>query len=172
MSQEFQPLVRFVSRRRTQFSSSTTSESFFLTTTVIPALQDLLDPEEPTERSTIIKAHETNSNSFIAHDVETDETKAGPLGFFDSVFTTESTDGTSVRVEAITLWVLTFVLVLLAIGWLFKLTKTNFRLILTHILWYELFYLLYILLSMINVALDFRLNLYLCDLANYGKRFT
>ena len=168
MTEEFRPLIRFVSRRRSQFSSFSTSESPFLTTTITPEFEDLRDPEQPIERSTTI-AHETNWNTFLTQHVETNDDKAASVGFFDSIFISDANGETQLRVAAIALWIVTFLVVVLAIGWLLKLKKTNFRLILLHILLYEFFYLFYILLSMINVALDFRLNVYLCDLANYGK---
>ena len=105
----------------------------------------------------ILGTDEDNGNTPIAE------------GFLDSLFDTQTPDETYFKVLVICLWIIAFLLILFTLpNFLLPGRRTNTKLIHFHIYLCELFYLIYILLSMINVGMNFQLRSTLCDLANYG----
>ena len=90
-------------------------------------------------------------------------------GFFDSLFDAETADEVYLKVTVICLWVIVFLLLLFTlISFLWSSSRSTEKMIRFHIYVCEFFYLIYILLSMINVASDFQLNSCLCNIANHG----
>jgi hypothetical protein len=90
-------------------------------------------------------------------------------GFLDSLFHTETADETYFKVAIICLWAIAFLLILFTLlNFLLSTERTSAKMIRFHIYLYEWFYLIYILLSMINVSMNFQLQSNLCDLANNG----
>ena len=159
MSSEFQPLVRFVSKYRLKTFTTSIVGNFLSST---PIEENPTDPDWPTTstRSTVLSTLSLKMN-----------TTEIPIGFFDSLFLNETTDETYMKVMTIFLWIIAFLCLPIAIKSLLKAGLKSSRMILIHVLLCEFTYLFYILLSMINVAMNFRLNLHLCDIANYGKLF-
>ena len=96
-------------------------------------------------------------------------------GFYDSLFSPQTEDDVYIKVAIICLWIIAILCIIPTIITLFipsrnkQTKKTGVKMIFFHIFLCEFFYLIYILLSMINVALNFQLNAVLCDIANYGK---
>lgn len=90
-------------------------------------------------------------------------------GFFDSLFYTETADETYFKVLIICLWIIAFLVILVTLpNFVLSVNRTTAKMIRFHIYLCELFYLIYILLSMINVEMNFQLQATLCDLANHG----
>lgn len=95
-------------------------------------------------------------------------------GFFDSLFSPETEIDVYFKVAIICLWVIAMLFVLVTIITIFityrrSQTKINvIKMIFFHIFLAEFFYLIYILLSMINVAMNFQLNHIWCNIAEYG----
>ena len=90
-------------------------------------------------------------------------------GFFDSLFYTETADEVYFKVTVICVWVIALLLLLFTLAnFLLSSSRSSAKMIGFHVYLCELFYLIYILLSMINVASDFQLNSRLCDFANHG----
>ena len=162
MSSEIRPVIRFASKKRsTNLPTSTT--------TILHEIKHWTDPIEPTVKTTFAEKLKNRITTGPFQPFQRNEKSTTQLGFFDSMFTSEETEELYLRIGAIILWIFAFISLLLAIGFLIKSKKSEFRMILIHILFYEFFYLSYILFSMINVAMDYRLNPMLCDFANYGK---
>lgn len=98
-----------------------------------------------------------------------------PKGFYDSLFADDTTDGVYFKTAIICLWAIALLCIVPTIIGMFIPTKgkpsktLGVRMIFFHIFVCELCYLIYILLSMINVAQDFQLNAFMCDFANYGQ---
>jgi len=99
-------------------------------------------------------------------------------GFFDSLFDPQTTMDTYFKTAIICLWfiaiismIFTIVTMLLPLGKNASGTR-RVKLIFLHTFLCEFCYLIYILLSWINVSLDHQLNKFLCDIAEYGMYAT
>ena len=97
-----------------------------------------------------------------------------PKGFYDSLFSTETDNEIYIKAAIICLWVIAILCIIPIIITIFKpdrraaKERTGARKIFFHIFLCEFLYLIYIFLSMINVAQGFQLNSFLCEVANYG----
>ncbi len=123
-------------------------------------------------RTLMNKTRELLPGVFRSNDSETSR-----KGFYDSLFSPQTEDDVYIKVTVICLWVIAILCIIPTIITLFiparnKQMKTaGVKMIFFHIFLCEFFYLIYILLSMINVAQDFQLNAVLCDIANYGENY-
>ncbi|CAF0909296.1 unnamed protein product [Rotaria sp. Silwood1] len=99
-------------------------------------------------------------------------------GFYDSLFNPQTTEDVYFKVAIVCLWVIAILCIIptiITICILFKrygLRKNSVKMIFFHIFLCELFYLIYILLSMINVARNFQLGNLFCSFANYAMYIT
>lgn len=104
-----------------------------------------------------------------------DDNSTIPKGFFDSLFSPQTADDVYLKTAIICLWTIAMLCIISTIIAMFKgITKkeertTGIRRFLIHIFLCEFCYLIYILLSMINVALDFKLNFFFCGIGKYGE---
>jgi hypothetical protein len=102
------------------------------------------------------------------------DNKTYPKGFYDSLFSPDTENDVYLQTALICLWVIAVLCIIPTIIVIFlparkkKSTTSSTNMIFFHVFLCELFYLMYILLAMINVAKDFRLGPLLCDFANYG----
>ena len=98
-----------------------------------------------------------------------------PKGFYDSLFSPETENDVYFETAIICLWVIALLCIIPTIIVIFlptrkmKISTTSTNMIFFHVFLCEFFYLMYILLAMINVAKNFRLAPILCDIANYGS---
>jgi hypothetical protein len=96
-------------------------------------------------------------------------------GFFDSLFYTQTTSDVLLKIAIICLWIIAVLCIISTIISIFRgifirgEQTTSIRRFYIHIFLCEFCYLIYILLSMINVALNFRLNSFFCNIGKYGK---
>lgn len=96
-----------------------------------------------------------------------------PKGFFDSLFSPQTTNDLYMKVAIICLWIVAVLCILTTIITMFVSIKNNgrknasTRWIFLHVFVCELCYLIYVLLSMINVGLNFQLNAFWCDIGKY-----
>ena len=103
-----------------------------------------------------------------------DDNSTIPKGFYDSLFSPQTENDVYLKVTIICLWIIAILCIISTIITMFismgsNKTKTfGVRMIFFHIFLCEFCYLIYILLSMINVGLNFKLNRFWCDIAKYG----
>ncbi|CAF3491315.1 unnamed protein product [Rotaria socialis] len=106
------------------------------------------------------------------------DNKTYPKGFYDSLFSPETENEVYLQTALICLWAVAILCIIPTIIVIFlpskkqKQSKSSTNMIFFHVFLCEVFYLIYILLAMINVAQDFRLGPSLCDVANYGMYVT
>jgi hypothetical protein len=114
------------------------------------------------------------TKEFIPDRFSFNDNSTYPKGFYDSLFSPQTENDIYLKVAIIALWVIAMLCVIATIITMFvPATKNrnkpiNTRMIFFHIFLCEFFYLIYILLSMINVGLDFQLNSFWCNIAKYG----
>ncbi|CAF2436241.1 unnamed protein product [Rotaria sp. Silwood2] len=107
-----------------------------------------------------------------------DDNQTFSKGFYDSLFSPDTAEDVYFEVIIICLWVIAILCIIPTIITMFISvekygTKTGgVRTIFFHIFLCELFYLIYILLSMINVAQNFQMTSLFCNFANYGMYIT
>jgi hypothetical protein len=95
-------------------------------------------------------------------------------GFYDSLFSPQSENDVYIKVTVICLWVIALLCIIPTIITIFipvrdeRIKTTGVKMIFFHIFLCEFCYLIYILLSMINVALGYHMSSVICDFANYG----
>lgn len=102
-------------------------------------------------------------------------------GFYDTLFSPENENEVYLQTALICLWVIALLCIIPTIIITLAPTKkkkfegkkksetSSSNMIFFHVFLCELCYLTYVLLAMINVAKDFRLGSFLCDVANYGS---
>lgn len=96
-----------------------------------------------------------------------------PKGFFDSLFAPETVNDVYFKVAIMCIWGIAMLCILTTIITMFIPVSTNkkgtmgVKMLFLHIFLCELCYLIYIMLSMINVGLDFQLGSFWCDVAEY-----
>ncbi|CAF1097788.1 unnamed protein product [Adineta steineri] len=105
------------------------------------------------------------------------DNKTYPKGFYDSLFSPETENDVYLQTALICLWVIALLCLIPTIIVIFlpakkKRGSTSTNMIFFHIFLCELCYLTYILLAMINVAKDFHMASFFCDIANYGMYVT
>ncbi|UJR27166.1 hypothetical protein I4U23_008464 [Adineta vaga] len=106
------------------------------------------------------------------------ENETYPKGFYDSLFSPRTAEDVYFEVAVLCLWTIAILSILPTIITIFIRAKKKssetmgVKMIFFHIFLCELLYLIYILLSMINVAQNFQLNSVICDFANYGMYIT
>jgi len=132
---------------------------------------------EQTGISTVINKTKT----WVKDALPSDDNSTIPKGFFDSLFYPQTVNDVYLKVAIICLWVVAMLSIISTIITMFKgiipskegtrsEDKTiGIRRFFIHIFLCEFCYLIYILLSMINVGLDFQLNSFFCDIAKYGE---
>lgn len=114
----------------------------------------------------------------INDQLDLDDNKTYPKGFYDSLFSPETENDVYLQTALICLWVIALLCIIPTIIVIFlparKKTSntTSTNMIFFHIFFCELCYLTYVLLAMINVAKDFHLGPIFCDVANYGLFFS
>ncbi len=107
--------------------------------------------------------------------LRSDDNSTISIGFFDSLFYPQTTNDVYLKTAIICLWVIAMLCIISTIIMMFigffiqKKQATGIRRFFIHILLCEFCYLIYILLSMINVALDFRLHFLFCNIGKYGE---
>ena len=120
-------------------------------------------------KSIINKTKKLIPNIFSPNDNQT-----FPKGFYDSLFSSETEEDVYFKAAIICLWIIamfyliTTIITMLVPGKKYEKKTSPVRPIFFHIFLCEFFYLIYIFLSMINVAQNFQLTNSLCLLANYG----
>ena len=111
----------------------------------------------------------------IGEKLGSDDNSTTPKGFFDSLFYHKAADDVYLKTVIICLWVVAMLCIISTIitmfrGILIRGEQTKgIRRFYIHIFLCEFCYLIYILLSMINVALDLRLNFFFCNIGKYGE---
>ncbi|CAF3643525.1 unnamed protein product [Rotaria socialis] len=106
------------------------------------------------------------------------DNKTFAKGFYDSVFSAETENDVYFKVAIMCLWIIAILCIIPTIITIctpvkkYGITANGTKMIFLHILICELFYLIYILLSMINVAQNFQLINLFCNFANYGMYVT
>lgn len=115
------------------------------------------------------------TKSFASNLIPSNDTKTSPKGFYDSLFNPQTEEDTYFKTAVICLWVIAVLCIIPTIITIFLPSKRigtkrthGINMIFFHIFLCEFFYLFYILLSMINVALNFQMARFLCEFANYG----
>jgi hypothetical protein len=114
------------------------------------------------------------TKSWIPDRFTSDNNSTSSKGFFDSLFDPQTVNDVYLKVAIICLWVIAMLCILTTIITIFiSVIKTrgktmNVKMIFFHLFLCEFCYLIYILLSMINVGQDFQLNSFWCDIAKYG----
>jgi hypothetical protein len=102
------------------------------------------------------------------------ENLTSPKGFYDSLFSPQTENDVYLKVAIICLWVIAMLCIILTIITILipivtkRMKTSGVKMIFLHIFLCEFCYLIYILLSMINVALSFQLNSFWCTIAKYG----
>ncbi|CAF2103734.1 unnamed protein product [Rotaria magnacalcarata] len=110
--------------------------------------------------------------------IDLHDNKTYPKGFYDSLFSPETENEVYLQTALVCLWAVAILCIIPTIIVIFlpsknqKARKSSTNMIFFHVFLCEVFYLIYILLAMINVAQDFRLGPSLCDVANYGMYVT
>ncbi|CAF2039516.1 unnamed protein product [Rotaria magnacalcarata] len=106
------------------------------------------------------------------------DNKTFAKGFYDSVFSAETENDIYFKVATMCLWIIAILCIIPTIITIctpvkkYGIKACGTKMIFLHILICELFYLIYILLSMINVAQNFQLINLFCNFANYGMYVT
>ncbi|CAF1142415.1 unnamed protein product [Adineta ricciae] len=101
-----------------------------------------------------------------------------PKGFYDSIFSPQTAEDIYLETAVLCLWTIAMICVIPTFITMFIPSKNKskgtmgVKMIFFHIFLCEFFYLIYILLSMINTAQKFQLNTVMCDFANYGMYVT
>lgn len=125
--------------------------------------------DQPSIQAILNKTKEYMPNPFSSNDNQT-----SPKGFYDSIFSAETEQDVYFKVAIICLWIVAMLFIIPTIITTvipvskYHIRPTGVKMIFLHILLCEFFYLVYIFLSMINVALDFQLASIFCRFANYG----
>ena len=138
--------------------------------------------------------NKTHYNSFkdkikekIDDKLNLNDNKTYPKGFYDALFSPETENDVYLKTALICLWALAVLCIIPTLIVIFLPGKkqetkptprakakssssgSSTNMIFFHVFLCELFYLIYVLLAMINVAQDFHLPATFCDVANYGK---
>jgi len=118
--------------------------------------------------------NKTIEKGLIPNIFKSNDNSTAPKGFYDSLFSPQTENDIYLKVAIICLWVIAMLCIIVTIITIFisivkNRTSANYiKNIFIHIFLCEFCYLIYILLSMINVALDFQLNSFWCYIAKYG----
>lgn len=113
------------------------------------------------------------TKSFLPSNPFSNQNVNSSKGFFDALFSPQTVDDFYLKVAIICLWIVATFCVIATIVTMFLSTRSKnkknstTRWVFFHIFLCELCYLIYILLSMINVGLNFRLNSFWCDIGKY-----
>ena len=113
------------------------------------------------------------TKSFLPSNPFSNKSINSSKGFFDALFSPQTVDDLYLKVAIICLWVVAIFCVITTIITMFVSIRSKnkknsvTRWVFFHIFLCELCYLIYILLSMINVGLDFHLNSFWCDIGKY-----
>jgi hypothetical protein len=107
--------------------------------------------------------------------LQPDDDSTVAKGFFDSLFYPQTANDVYLKTAIICLWVVALLCIISTVITMFRgilirgEQTTGIRRFYIHLFLCEFCYLIYILLSMINVALDFQLNFFFCNIGKYGK---
>lgn len=107
------------------------------------------------------------------------ENQTYPKGFYDQLFSPETENDVYLQTVVICLWAIALLVIIPTIIFVFlpgkkpagqsRAPSRTINMIFFHVFLCELCYLIYVLLAMVNVAQEFRLVSFFCDIANYGK---
>ncbi|CAF0845660.1 unnamed protein product [Adineta ricciae] len=106
------------------------------------------------------------------------ENETYPKGFYDSIFSPQTAEDIYLETAVLCLWTIAMICIIPTFITMFMPSKNKsngtmgVKMVFFHIFLCEFFYLIYILLSMINTAQQFQLNSVMCDFANYGMYVT
>jgi hypothetical protein len=118
--------------------------------------------------------NKTIEKGFLPGIFKSNDNSTSSKGFYDSLFSPQTENDIYLKVTIICLWVIAMLCIIVTIITMLipiskaRINTNNVRKIFFHIFLCEFCYLIYILLSMINVALNFQLNSFWCDIAKYG----
>lgn len=118
------------------------------------------------------------TKSLLPSTFSSDKNITIPKGFLDSLFSPQTVNELYMKVTIICLWTVALFCLLTTIITMFVSMKNNraktnekknssTRWIFFHVFFCELCYLIYVLLSMINVGLNYQLNAFWCDIGKY-----